>query len=492
MKSRKIDLNAKETTSDIVSVLGATVTDTEPKTEEEIIRYYQNDIWIETKKKKVINENAFAMMFSEANALRFSNGLFYTKHGRDTEESIAYSIWDTIRRVGVNLDVERTVKKLLGTVKLASTVPDLAPNPDVIPFANGDFIVSLWEFHRGEFAPVPYRLPVSLYDKRTPTPYFDKWISDLLQDEDARTLQEYLGYTLISSTKAQKALFLVGEGGSGKSGLGVILEAMLGDATVNASSTKEFLEDKFKLPELEHKLVLYDDDLDTKALDETGVYKKLISNTIAITADRKYGQPFKFTPKVKIIACCNKLLSSHYDQTSGFWRRLLPLVVKPIAPDFKPDLRFYDHLKLEADGIVYFALLGLRRLIQNKWVLTESQRTKDYLTVKQSVDNPLPEFFETCFEFDPDDKIGVSSTEVLNVYAQWCRLNSVSQMKPRTVQTWIADNSEKLGIRADRCIKTDGGKYVRGYLGLYIKPEWDNNPAMDTIEDREDGKIPLL
>ena len=136
-------------------------------------------------------------------------------------------------------------------------------------------------------------------------------------------LQEYLGYCLVPTTKAQKALFLVGEGGAGKSVIGVILEELLGDALISTQSTQEFLQDKFKLPELEHKLVLYDDDLDSSALSETGLYKKLITNNISITADRKYGQPFKFTPHVKLVSCCNKMLI-YLRQHEWLYRRLCP------------------------------------------------------------------------------------------------------------------------------------------------------------------------
>ena len=455
--------------NDLSEYLGIKVQVFDPPTDDEIMESYYPDMWVDKDRLK-INENTFAKAFRDVNNLRYNNGLFYTRRGKIAEEMIGRDIWESIAEIGINTNVERLVKRLIGATKYASTVKSLEANEDCIPFRNGDFYISKWELHIGEYSPTPYRLPAPLQLELKDIPNFTKWLNDLFYPEDIKTLQEYLGYCLVFTTKAQKALFLLGEGGAGKSGIGVILQAILGDAELNIANTQEFLQDKFKLPELEHKLVLYDDDLDSSALTETGLYKKLITNSLAITADRKFGQAFKFTPKIKLIACCNKMLSSVYDNTSGFYRRLLPIVVKPIAKDFKPDLQFYDKLKSERDGIVQWSLMGLCRLINNKWILSESTRTREYMNQKQSIDNPLPNFMESVFDYD-ENLPGITTTEMIQVYEIWCRRNNCTIQKPRTVQLWFADHAEKYGIRPSRHIKI-GDKEVRGYTGLKVKSEW--------------------
>ena len=467
--------------NDLTDALGIKVTIHETKEPDEILADYYPKMWLDDNHTQ-INENTFALAYSDCNELRYNNGLFYTRKGKMTEEMIAHEIWESIAEVGIARNVETTVKKLVGTVKLAATVPALKTDENIIPFGNGDLYIKEWAFHGDSYSPVPYRLRADLALELQPTPYFDKWIKDLFEPEDQLVLQEYLGYCMVSSTKAQKALFLLGEGGAGKSGLGVILEAILGDAELNIANTQEFLQDKFKLPELEHKLVLYDDDLDGSALTETGLYKKLITNTLSITADRKYGQPFKFTPRIKLVACCNKMLSAVYDNTSGFYRRLLPIVVKPIAQDFKPDLRFYDRLSQEVEGIVQWALLGLRRLIDNNWVLSESERTKSYMTQKQSIDNPLPDFMQSAFDYG--EEYSTALTDIMSVYEYWCRKNNVTAQKPRAVQLWLADNAEKYHLKRSQNIRA-GERYVRGYAGLQPKAEW-------VFKDFDGEKIKLL
>lgn len=443
-------------------------------TDEEIMMQYEQNIFLEGLNKKTgekrINENVFAEEFRDVNKLRYNNGLFYTRHGKCTEEMIARDIWDSISHEPfcICTNVAQVTKRLLDAVKLASTVPALKTDEDLIPFSNGDFIVSKWEFHLGEFSPTAYRLATPLSLTLSKTPNFDKWLNDLFTKEDQVTVQQYLGYCLVNTTRAQKALFLVGEGGAGKSGLGVILQELLGEADINIVNTQEFLQDKFKLAELEHKLVLYDDDLDSAALSDTGLYKKLITNTLTITADRKYGQPFKFTPQAKLVACCNQMLSAAQDTTEGFYRRLLPVVIKPISPDFVPDPGFYDKLRAERDGIAQWALLGLLRLIQHGWVLPESDRTKNYIAQKKGIENPMPEFMETVFDFT--NECTLTTAEILNVYELWCRKTRNSAMRPKQVQMWLTDNGTKYGIAADRVYKD--GKRLRGYRGMSIRPEW--------------------
>ena len=460
--------------------LGINVIITSPPSDAEIIESYMPEMWYKDDKgKNRLNENAFAEAFREVNHLQYNNGLFYSRSGKVTEESLLRDVWESIRDIGVKQDVERITKKLMGAVKLASTVDGLYVDENLIPFSNGDFIVDKWEFRGEETSPSPYRLPTPLMLSFESTPNFNKWLNDLFHKDDIKVLQEYLGYCLVPTTKAQKALFLVGEGGAGKSVIGAILEELLGDALISTQSTQEFLQDKFKLPELEHKLVLYDDDLDYSALSGTGLYKKLITNNISITADRKYGQPFKFTPCVKLISCCNKMLTSIYDNTDGFYRRLLPILIKPIGNDFKPDLHFYDKIRAESKGILQWALIGLRRLINNSWVLSESDRTKAYLNQHKSIGNHFPEFMEAVFTYSTEGNI--SMTEIMSVYQVWCRQNACDARRPRVLQTWLSDNAERYDIKKSNSILRNG-KQVRGYVGMVINSKWET----------QSGKISLI
>ena len=55
-----------------------------------------------------------------------------------------------------------------------------------------------------------------------------RFLSDLLEPEDILTLQEYLGYCLIPTNRGQVMMLLKGNGGEGKSRIGVVMQKLLG------------------------------------------------------------------------------------------------------------------------------------------------------------------------------------------------------------------------------------------------------------------------
>lgn len=452
--------------------LGISVYWDEEPTDREIIASYRDAIWVD-EKKKILNENTFARMFCDINKCIFYNGVFYTKFGKETDDTMEKCIWQSLESAGIATNVAAKAKKLKDAIRLAA-IPDnehkFKIDPNIIPFKNGVFNIAKMEFVGGRSMTYPYRLPVELPVNMGSTPNFEKWLNDLFEPEDQNTIRQFLGYCLVPNTKAQKSLFLVGEGGAGKSVIGVILEEMLGDAMLSTSNTQDFLNDKFKLPELENKLVLYDDDLDSKALEGTGFYKKLITNNVKLTVDRKYGQPFSFTPQVKLVCCCNEMLTSTYDQTDGFYRRLLPIRIKPKAPDFKPDLLFYDKIRQEVPMITLWALIGLLGLQSRNWELPESQRTKNYLAARRDLSNYYPLFMETVFDFNyPEGRVLMSELDEL--HEAWCRDNSFNSTSFTRFKKWLLDNAEKYGLEYNKAIKK-AGRVSTGYTGLKIKDSW--------------------
>ena len=82
-------------------------------------------------------------------------------------------------------------------------------------------------------------------------------------------------------------------------------------------NTQELVSKRFQIATVENKLVAYDDDLGSAALEETGVLKKLITADTPIPAERKYGDPFSFLPYCRVVASANFMLSSLYDDSDG-------------------------------------------------------------------------------------------------------------------------------------------------------------------------------
>ena len=197
--------------------------------------------------------------------------------------------------------------------------PEWKPQLDRIHLQNGTCFLDEWGF-------VPEkelclnRLPVE-YQPDAPAP--TKWLEfldGLLIPEDILTLQEYLGYLLIPSTKAQKTLVMTGKGGEGKSRIGLLLKKLFGEAS-HSESILRIETNRFASANLEYKLVMVDDDLNMVALPETRNIKSIVTAEDRLCIERKNKQAVQGLLYVRFICFGNGNLVAAHDDSNGFNRK---------------------------------------------------------------------------------------------------------------------------------------------------------------------------
>ena len=158
--------------------------------------------WPEGYDGRHINEVLFCQQFLEKHPMKCVRGRLFTVDGLiEDEGQIGNLILEEISGV-LTANLSKTVANLLASIKLQAYSPPLPIETDRIHVANGTY------FMNGSFtADKSYcnnRLTVA-YNPDAPTP--KKWLqflSELLQPEDIPTLQEFLGYCLLPTTKGQK------------------------------------------------------------------------------------------------------------------------------------------------------------------------------------------------------------------------------------------------------------------------------------------------
>ena len=294
-----------------------------------------------------------------AGQLWIYEGGVYHPHGEAVMRADAQTLLGDERK-------EYYIEEALRYVEVAAFVADETP-PDCqyINLCNGrlDWATGILEEHTpAEFTTV--QLPVA-YDAEALCPAFDQYLATTF-DADVHTLiEELLGWCLIPDRRFETAVMLTGEGENGKSVFLDLIGYLLGDTNTANIALQDLEENRFKAAELYQKLANVFADLDARGLQSSSMFKTLVTGD-PITAERKFGQPFKFRSYAKLLFSANKIPSSR-DRTHAFYRRWL---IIPFTRTFDgagsnpaPDKGLRGKLQDELPGILNRALHGLERLV---------------------------------------------------------------------------------------------------------------------------------
>ena len=418
-----------------------------------------------------IDEVAFANEFYMKQYIVYQDGAFFSPEGRITDEQVLKSmIYRQIReyaKVGVSAKVERILSAL--RLEAAQTCLTEDPGRDImtINVANGTYYCDR------EFSPMKhlcrYRLPVS-YNPEAPAP--EKWLkflSELLHEEDIPTLQEYMGYCLVPCTLGQKMLLITGKGGEGKSRVGVVLKSLLGD-NMNLGSISKVEKSPFARADLQHILLMVDDDLKMEAMDQTNYLKSIITAELPMDLERKGIQSYQGKLNVRFLAFGNGSLQALHDRSHGFFRRQILLEAKERPLDRKDDPWLGWKLEQEKEGILLWCIEGLERLIINNFKFTQSRRARENLLRSMLQGNNVVEFLrsEGYIRFDPEGQ--ASSKRLYEAYTDWCGDNALKPLSAMSFWGYLQQNLQTYHISTTKNIPIGGGKYARGFTGIRIQP----------------------
>ena len=283
--------------------------------------------WLEGKR---INEVVYADLFQRERQMIWTDGAFFDENGRVHDENqIRQRMYQDIRPY-VTDKVSAKVESMMQTLRMECGNQALPIQETVIHVANGTYRLDEGFSEYKEIC--RFRLPVN-YNPCLPNPH--KWIDfldELLEPEDVLTLQEFMGYCLIPTTAAQKMLIITGRGGEGKSRIGYVMRGMLGE-NMNMGSIGKLETSPFARADLEHKLVMVDDDLKMEKLPSTNYIKTIITAEQAMDLERKGVQSYQGKLYARLMAFGNGTLRSSNDASFGFFRRQIILTTKERDPN---------------------------------------------------------------------------------------------------------------------------------------------------------------
>ena len=294
------------------------------------------------------------------------------------------------------------------------------------------------------------------YDENAYCEILDKTLDKVCcNDKQVRALlEEMIGYVLYRKNTMQSCFILTGEGSNGKSTILNLIKKLIGKQNYTSLDLRE-LEETFKPAELYNKLANIGDDISAKYLDNSSVFKKVVTGESFIV-QRKYAQPFELECYATQIFCANELPQVN-DKSDGFSRRI---IIVPFNARFSKTDKDYDPFiedKLMTNESLQYllklAIEGLRRVIINR-DFTKSDRGEAEKTEYIKSNNNVLEWLD----YEPK----IENESVSDIYMQyqvWCANNGCNAVKKINLSKEI---KKKLGLVSKT--KTIDGKSLRVYM----------------------------
>lgn len=414
---------------------------------------------------KHINEVKFCEEFLKSHPMKSVNGTFFTVEGRVTDEDkLRREIYEMLKP-HFSTGLGKRVNNLLEALRLEAYSPDLPIQRDRIHVANGTMFLDGTFSGEREFC--RNRLPVAYNENAELPETWLRFLNDLLYPEDIPTLQEFMGYCFLPTTKGQKMLMLIGRGGEGKSRIGVVLRSLLG-ANMATGSIAKIESSRFARADLEHELVMLDDDMKLEALPQTNHIKAIVTAELPMDLERKGQQSYQGDLYARFLGFGNGSLKALYDRSEGFFRRQIILTTKPKDDKRLDDPFIAEKMCAEAEGVFLWCLEGLRRLISNDYRFTLSERARENMAEAVSDGNNAVDFMRSEGYIRLKADAEASSRDVYAVYRLWCEDNVLHPLSARSLSAHLNENQREYNIEPTNNLYLPGGRRVRGYLGIEV------------------------
>lgn len=346
---------------------------------------------------------------------------------------------------------------------------DLNCEEDIINFRNGLLKVTATETTLLTHSPSllsTIQIPCDWLGEETPTPVFDRYLHSLTNGDAAvrRLLLEFIGVCIsnIKGWRMKKALFLVGDGNTGKSQLKSLVERLLGKGNFIGIDLSE-IEARFGTGAVYGTRLAGSSDMSFLTVDELKTFKKMTGGD-SLYAEFKGQQAFEYTYGGLLWFCMNRLPKFGGDDGQWVYDRILVVNCPNVIPVAKQDKQLLDKMYAERDGIVYKAVKALQTVIANGYRFSEPQSVEAAREEYRNTNSTVVPFFEECMCPWPQGRINRHCTtgRIFKVYQAWCRDNNHGYAK--SAKDFREELAAHLGTTyTDMTTRQKGNTYYRDY-----------------------------
>ena len=237
-------------------------------------------------------------------------------------------------------------------------------------------------------------------------------------------VKQTVGLAAIGKVYQEALIIAYGEGSNGKStfwnAIAKVLGSYSGSISADALTVGCKRNVKPEMAELKGKRLVIAAELEEGMRLNTSIVKQLCS-TDEISAEKKYKDPFKYTPTHTLVLYTNHLprVGANDD---GTWRRLIVIPFNAKIQG-KSDIKNYaDYLVRNAGGaILAWIIEGAQKAIHNNFKLTVPQVVLDAIAQYRDNNDWLSIFLEDCCEVDRT--YTQKSGELYQEYRAYCQRN---------------------------------------------------------------------
>ena len=269
-------------------------------------------------------------------------------------------------------------------------------------------------------------------------------------------VQKIVGLATIGKVYVEALIIAYGDGRNGKSTFWNVIAKVLGSYAGNLSADiltmKQQGNVKYELAEAKGKRLLISAELQEGMRLNTSVVKKLCS-TDEIFAEKKFKDPFSYTPSHTLVLYTNHLPKvGALDE--GTWRRLIVIPFEAKI-EGKSDIKNYaDFLYQEAGGaILAWMIEGAQKVIAEDFKISQPQKVKDAVAFYKDSNDWFQHFLNDCCEVG--DGLVEKSGLVYEEYRAYC--HRTGEFARSTTDFYSALASA--GFERKR---TNKGSFIRG------------------------------
>ena len=160
-------------------------------------------------------------------------------------------------------------------------------------------------------------------------------------------------------------------------------------------------------------------------------------------------QFFFFKPFARLLFSCNRVPKNYTDSADGFYRRLCIIRCDNVISADKKDVFLKEKLAAEIDGILAWAMVGLKRLMERDFVFPETERTRAELNHYKTDNSSTLAFVEECCKMASG--LTILRTELYEAYEEFCSQNG---QKPSSQTRFNSELENLKGVERANDVKT--------------------------------------